>query len=54
MKKILITLAALAVSATFSLAGAGQAAAKPRVCVVAVGLRQACVEGPGWVDWNPH
>jgi hypothetical protein len=55
VKKILITLAALAVSATFSLAGAGQAAAKPGVCVSGPwGYAQACVEGPGWVDWNPH
>ena len=54
MKKILVTLAALAVSAVFALAGAPAASADddPGLCWNGW-LWTACVEGPGWVDWNP-
>jgi hypothetical protein len=52
MKKILVTLATLAVSAGFALAGSGQAQADPGLCWNGW-LWSACVEGPGWVDWNP-
>ena len=54
MKKILVTLATLAVSAGIALAGAGSAQANddPGVCWDGV-IWSACVSGPGWVDWNP-
>jgi hypothetical protein len=54
MKKILVTLATLAVSAGIALAGAGSAQANddPGLCWNGVFL-EACVSGPGWVDWNP-
>ena len=47
-------LGALAVPAVFAVAGAGQAAADPGICVSGPwGNVSACVDGPGWVDWNP-
>ena len=54
MKKILVTLATLAVSAGISLAGAGSAQANddPGLCWDGW-IWSACVSGPGWVDWNP-
>ncbi len=52
MNKILVTLATLAMSAVFALAGSGQAQADPGLCWNGW-LWTACVQGPGWVDWNP-
>ena len=52
MNKILVSLATLAMSAVFALAGSGQAQADPGLCWNGW-LWTACVEGPGWVDWNP-
>ena len=52
MNKILVTLATLAMSAVFALAGSGQAQADPGLCWNGW-LWSACVQGPGWVDWNP-
>ena len=54
MKKILVTLATLAVSAGIALAGAGSAQANddPGLCWNGV-FWDVCVSGPGWVDWNP-
>jgi hypothetical protein len=52
MNKILVTLATLAVSAVFALAGSGQAQADPGLCWNGW-LWSACAQGPGWVDWNP-
>jgi hypothetical protein len=54
MKKTLVTLATLAVSAVIALAGAGSAQADddPGLCWNGVFL-EACVSGPGWVDWKP-
>ena len=54
MKKILVTLATLAVSAGIALAGAGSAQANddPGLCWNGW-IWSACVSGPGWVDWNP-
>ena len=52
MNKILVTLATLAASAGIALAGSGQAQADPGVCWNGW-LWTACVQGPGWVDWNP-
>lgn len=57
MKKILITLAAVVMSATFALVGAPAASAwggGGGVCVTGPwGYVTGCVQGPGWVDWNP-
>ncbi|WP_006242921.1 hypothetical protein [Mycolicibacterium tusciae] len=54
MKKILVTLATLPVSAGIALAGAGSAQADndPGLCWDGW-VWSACVSGPGWVDWNP-
>jgi hypothetical protein len=54
MKKILVTLATLGVSAGIGLAGAGSAQANddPGWCWNGW-IWSACVSGPGWVDWNP-
>jgi len=54
IKKILVTLATLAVSAGIALAGAGSAQANddPGLCWNGW-IWSACVSGPGWVDWNP-
>jgi hypothetical protein len=52
MNKILVTLAALAMSAVFALTGAPTASADPELCWNGV-FFEACVQGPGWVDWNP-
>ena len=56
MKKILITLAVLVMSAAFALTGAGQAQADGGdgggLCWNGW-LWSACIQGPDWVDWNP-
>ena len=54
MNKILVTLAAVAMSAAFAFVGAPTASANddPGLCWNGVFL-EACVSGPGWVDWNP-
>ena len=52
MKKILITLATLAVSAGIALGGSGEAQADPGLCWNGW-IWEACIQGPGWVDWNP-
>ena len=55
MKKILVTLATLAVSAGIALAGAGSAQANDDhdgLCWNGW-IWSACVSGPDWVDWNP-
>ena len=54
MKKILVTLATVAVSAGIALAGAGGAQANddPGLCWNGW-IWSACVSGPGWVDWDP-
>ncbi len=52
MNKILVTLAALAMSAVFAFVGAPAASANPELCWNGFVLT-ACVQGPGWVDWNP-
>ena len=47
-------LGAVAVPVVFAVAGAGQAVADPGICVTGPwGYASACVDGPGWVDWNP-
>ena len=51
MKKILITLAAIAMSATFALTGAGTASADDGLCWNGW-IWSACIPGPGWVDWG--
>jgi hypothetical protein len=57
MKKILIPLAALILSVTFALAGTPAASADDGgngLCASGPwGFVSACVQGPGWVDWNP-
>jgi hypothetical protein len=53
MKKILVTLATLAVSAGIALAGAGSAQANDDGLCWNGWIWSACVSGPGWVDWNP-
>jgi hypothetical protein len=54
VKKILITLATLAVSAGIALTGAGSAQADddPELCWNGW-VWSACVSGPGSVDWTP-
>ncbi len=59
MKKILVTLATLAVSAGIALAGAGSAQANDDLCWDGL-FWSACLPtpdlvdwNPGWVDWNP-
>ena len=54
MNKILVTLAALAMSAVFAFVGAPTASANddPGLCWNGV-FWDVCVSGPGWVDWNP-
>jgi len=52
MKKILVTLATLAVSAGTALAGAGSAQANDDLCVNGW-IVSGCLPTPGWVDWNP-
>ena len=54
MKRILVTLATLAVSAGIALAGAGSAQANddPGLCWNGW-IWSVCVSGPGWVDWQP-
>ena len=54
MKKILVSLATLAVSAGIALAGAGSAQANndPSLCWNGW-IWTACISGPGWVDWDP-
>ena len=47
-------LGAAAVPVVFAVAGAGQASADPGICVSGPwGYASACINGPGWVDWNP-
>jgi len=47
-------LAAVTVPAVLAVAGAGQTAADPDTCVSGPwGFASACVDAPGWVDWNP-
>lgn len=54
MKKILVSLAALAVSAGIALVGAGSAQANDNPSLCWNGwIWTACVSGPGWVDWDP-
>ena len=53
MKKILITIATIAMSAVFALAGAGTAQANDDGLCWNGWIWSACVSGPGWVDWNP-
>ena len=53
MKKILVTLATLVMSATIALAGAPTAKANDDGLCWNGWLWTACVQGPGWVDWNP-
>jgi hypothetical protein len=46
---------AAALPAVLAVAGAGQAAADPSVCVSGpFGYASACVDGPEWVDWQPR
>jgi hypothetical protein len=52
MKKILVTLATLGVSAGIALAGAGSAQADDDLCWNGW-IFSACLPTPGWVDWNP-
>jgi len=54
MKKILVTVATVAVSSGVALAGAGSAQADddPSLCWDGR-YWSACVSGPGWVDWKP-
>ena len=53
MKKILVTLATLAVSAGIALAGAGSAQANDDGLCWNGWIWSACLAGPDWVDWNP-
>jgi hypothetical protein len=53
MKKILVTLATLVMSATIALAGASTAQANDDGLCWNGWLWTACLQGPGWVDWNP-
>ena len=55
LTKVAVGLGATAVPVVLVIAGAGQAAADPGVCVSGPwGYAFACVNGPGWVDWGPH
>ena len=55
LTKAVVGLGAAALPVVFVVAGAGQAAADPGVCVSGPwGYASACVNGPGWVDWGPH
>ncbi len=48
-------LGAVAAPVVFAVIGAGQASADPGVCVNGPwGYASACINEPGWVDWNPH
>ena len=52
--KTAVGLGAVAAPVVFAVAGAGQASADPGICVSGPwGYASACVDGPGWVDWNP-
>jgi hypothetical protein len=53
MKKFIVTLATLALSAGIALAGAGSAQANDDGLCWNGWIWSACLEGPGWVDWNP-
>ena len=53
MKKILVTLATLVMSATIALAGAPTAQANDDGLCWNGWIWTAWVSGPGWVDWNP-
>jgi hypothetical protein len=53
MKKILIIVAALAMSAAFALTGAPAAQANDDGLCWNGWIWSACIQGPGWVDWNP-
>ena len=47
-------LSAVALPVVFAVAGAGQAAADPGICVSGPwGYASACVDGPEWVGWDP-
>jgi len=47
-------LGAVAFGAVVAVAGTGQAAADPGVCVSGpLGYGSACVDAPQWVDWDP-
>jgi hypothetical protein len=52
MKKILITIATIAMSAVFALAGAGTAQANDDGLCWNGWIWSACIQGPGWVDWG--
>jgi hypothetical protein len=52
--KSIAGVAALAVPAAFAVAGSGQAAADPDLCVSGPwGYASACIDSPEWVNWNP-
>ena len=45
---------AAAALVVFAVAGAGQASADPDWCISGpFGYASACLNTPGWVDWNP-
>ena len=51
--KAAVALGAVAVPVVFAVAGAGQASADPGWCVSGpFGYASACLNAPGWVDWN--
>ena len=52
LKKLFVTLAALVMSAGIALAGAPAAQADDGLCWNGW-IWSGCIEGPGWVDWNP-
>jgi hypothetical protein len=52
--KTAAALGAVALPVVFAVTGTGQAAADPGLCVTGPwGNASACVDRPGWVDWNP-
>ena len=53
MKKILVTLAAVAMSAAIAFVGAPTASANDDGLCWNGAFLEACVSGPGWVDWDP-
>ena len=52
MKKILASVAAAAAAIVISVSAPAPAQASPSLCWDGY-IWKACIQGPGWVDWNP-
>lgn len=54
LKRATAGVAAFAVPLGMAIAGPAPASADPNVCVSGpYGYAYACVDAPGWVNWNP-